>query len=269
MSDYVFTMLGCGASPGVPRIGNDWGACDPQNPKNRRRRSALLIERRSGDAVTRILVDTGPDLREQMIDAHVDWVDAVFYTHPHADHIHGIDDLRAFAINHRRRVDVYMDVETSERVRGGFDYCFRMPKASNYPPILEEHRIRAFEPVTIDGPGGAIDIKPFLQVHGSIPSLGFRVGDFAYSTDASDFPDETVPYLEGLDTWIVGALRHKTHPSHFSVGEAVQWAQRVAPRRTILTHMHVDLDYEALSAELPDGVEPGYDGLTIVRSADD
>lgn len=263
MAELVVTILGCGASPGVPRIGNDWGACDPANPRNRRLRASLLVERWTGNDVTRVLIDTGPDLREQMISAGVDWVDGVLYTHPHADHIHGIDDLRAFAINRRRRVHVYMDGETSDRVRGGFDYCFRSPSGSSYPPILEEHRIEAESPIVIEGPGGPIHTMPFTQTHGSINSLGFRFGDLAYSSDLNDIPENSLGYVSDLDTWIVAALRHTTHPSHFSLGETIEWAQRLKVRHTILTHMHVDMDYQNLCDTLPEGIEPGYDGMQV------
>jgi len=264
MSELVYTILGCGASPGVPRIGNDWGACDPQNPKNRRRRSGFLVERWNGDAVTRVLVDTSPDLREQMLDARVDWIDGVVYTHSHADHLHGIDDLRAFVLNKKQRVRVFMDADTAERVREGFDYCFRTPKSSMYQPILDEHRITAYEPFVVDGAGGDIHIAPFRQIHGGISSLGLRFGDLAYSTDLNDIPDDSLPYLDGLEVWIAAALRRSAHPSHLSVGGVVEWAERFKPKRTILTHMHADLDYQSLVDELPDGIEPGYDGMRIV-----
>lgn len=268
--DIKVTILGCGASPGVPRIGNDWGACDPDNPKNRRLRASLLVERWNGrDAVTRVLIDTGPDLRQQMINTHVDWVDGVLYTHPHADHIHGIDDLRAFAINRNRRVQTYMDADTSERIRTAFDYCFRTPRHSNYKPILVENRITAYEPVVVDGPGGVITAMPFLQVHGDIHSLGFRFGDLVYSSDLNDIPEQSLPYLTGLNVWIVAALRDAPHVSHFSVDEAVHWAQRLNVRRTILTHMHSDLDFATLQKKLPEGIEPAYDGMTVTARVDD
>src|SRR5207253_6595570 len=150
-----FTILGCGSSGGVPRPALGWGACDPKNPKNRRRRTSLLVERRRPTGVTRVLVDTPPDLREQLIDAAVDWVDGVLYTHAHADHIHGIDDLRALYIHKRRRLDVYLDEPTGRDLRARFDYCFQSPPGSEYPPILNEHRIAAGAPVTIQGEGGA------------------------------------------------------------------------------------------------------------------
>lgn len=265
-----FTILGCGSSPGTPRLGPfgpDWGACDPAEPRNRRRRAALLIERLDGGKRTVVAVDTGPDFRAQMLEVGVGWADGVVYTHAHADHTHGIDELRAFVLNEGKRVPVYADESTSLRLHEAFGYCFRTPPGSSYPPIARETRIAAGEAFTIDGPGGPVTLLPFSQEHGSIRSLGFRVGAFAYSSDVSGIPDETLPVLRDLDVWVVDALRYKPHPSHFSVDEAVAWVERLKPRRAILTHMHVDLDYRRLSGELPPGVEPGYDGLVVEQVA--
>src|SRR5215510_10901230 len=166
-----FTILGSGSSGGVPRPALGWGACDPSNPRNRRRRTSLLVERRNGAGVTRVLVDTSPDLREQLLDAEVDWLDAVLYTHEHADHTHGIDDLRALFIQRKRRLDIYLDEPTSQAMRARFGYCFQSPPGSEYPPIVTEHRLVAGEPVMVDGEGGAITVLPVLQEHGDIASL--------------------------------------------------------------------------------------------------
>ncbi len=263
----TFRILGCASSPGVPRIGGDWGACDPANPRNRRRRASLLVtrQREGATGITRVLIDTGPDMREQMLDAGVDWVDGVVYTHAHADHLHGIDDLRAFVLNRRRMIDIYADTATSERLHGAFGYCFETPPGSSYPPILREHRIVAGQAVTIDGEGGTITLMPFEQLHGEIMSLGFRIGSLAYSPDVSGLDDRALPHLADLDVWILDALRYKPHPSHFSVAESLDWIARMRPTRAILTHMHVDLDYARLAAELPAGVEPGWDGLEITQ----
>ena len=259
------TVLGSGTSSGVPRIGNDWGPCDPRNPKNRRRRASLLVSRRDADrpevGVTRVLVDTGPDLREQMLDAEVDWVDAVAYTHAHADHIHGIDDLRSFVLNRRRKVDAYMDAATSERMHAAFDYCFVTPPGSYYPPIVTEHRLIAGEPVTVTGAGGPISFRPYTQAHGDIHSLGFRFGNVGYSSDISALRDESLAAMSGLDVLIVDALRWTPHGSHFHVDMALQVIEKLRAKRAILTHMHIDLDYKVLSAYLPDNVEPAYDGM--------
>ncbi len=261
--DLTFRILGCGSSPGVPRIGGDWGVCNPLDPRNRRRRASMLVTRRDAatGATTRVLIDTGPDMREQMLDAGIDWVDGVVYTHPHADHIHGIDDLRSFVINRHRLVDIYADDSTYARLLQAFDYCFITPPGSSYPPILRRHMIEAGRAFTIDGPGGPIELLPFTQVHGEIQSLGFRIGDVAYSSDVSALDDRATPYLSGLKVWILDALRYKPHPSHFSVEEAVSWIDRMQPSRAILTHMHIDLDYAELAAKLRAGIEPAFDGL--------
>jgi phosphoribosyl 1,2-cyclic phosphate phosphodiesterase len=261
----AFTILGCGSSGGVPRPGTGWGKCDPDNPKNRRRRCALLVERRRGSDVTRVLIDTGPDLRDQLIDADVRWLDAVLYTHEHADHTHGIDDLRGLVLHRRRRVDVYADAATSRMLMSRFGYCFVQPAGSEYPPILNMHELRSGVPVAVAGPGGPIEALPFRQVHGDIPSLGFRFGDVAYSSDLNDMADDSVAALAGLDLWIVDALRYAPHPSHFSVADALDWIERVKPRRAILTNMHTDLDFETLRAQLPNNVEPAYDGMRLER----
>ncbi|MHA1517144.1 MAG: MBL fold metallo-hydrolase [Alphaproteobacteria bacterium] len=257
------TILGCGTSGGVPRIGNEWGQCDPNNPKNRRRRCALFVEREGPDGVTRVLVDTPPDLREQLIDAGVGLLDGVLYTHEHADHCHGIDDLRMVAYNGRRRVDVYYSKFTGEILRQRFAYCFETPEGSEYPAVLNGHEIRPGEAVRIDGAGGAIEAVPFLQRHGHSDTLGFRFGDIAYSPDVSDFPEESLRHLAGLDIWILDALRYTHHPSHLSLEQSLVWIERLSPKRAVLTHMHVDLDYETLAGKLPSGVEPAYDGMVL------
>lgn len=261
----VATILGCGSSGGVPRIGNDWGICDPDEPRNRRRRCALLIEGWSGEGgePTRVLIDTGPDLREQMLDARVDRVEAVLYTHAHADHIHGIDDLRVLALHNRRRVDVYFTAVTGARIREAFGYCFVTPPGSDYPPILNAHEIEPGQCLVVDGPGGSIDLLAFEQQHGSITSLGFRVRDFAYSVDLSGFPEVSLPAISGLDLWVVDALRPTPHPSHLSLPETLEWIARVAPRQAVLSDMHIDLDYALTEAETPGNVTPAFDGMRI------
>jgi phosphoribosyl 1,2-cyclic phosphate phosphodiesterase len=265
----TFTILGCGSSGGVPRPALGWGDCDPGNPKNRRRRTSLLVERRNGAGVTRVLIDTSPDLREQLLDAEVDWLDAVLYSHEHADHTHGIDDLRGLFIARRRRLDVYLDEPTSQAMRARFGYCFQAPPGSEYPPIVTEHRLEAGKSVTVGGEGGAITALPVLQEHGDIASLGFRFGGLAYSCDLSGLPPASLPALSGLEVWIVDALRYRPHPSHFSVDDALGWIERVKPRRAILTNLHSDLDYDALRARLPPHVEPAYDGLGVTLADGD
>jgi phosphoribosyl 1,2-cyclic phosphate phosphodiesterase len=258
-----FTILGCGSSGGVPRPALGWGDCDPNNPKNRRRRTSLLVERYDGGGVTRVMVDTSPDLREQLLDADVDSLDAVLYTHEHADHTHGIDDLRALFIKQRQLIDVYMDEPTSRSIHRRFGYCFSSPPGSEYPPILREHSLTAGHHLTIEGKGGPITVLPCLQEHGDIPSLGFRFANVGYSCDLSGMPAETTAALTNLDVWIVDALRYRQHPSHFSLADALAWIKRLKPRRAILTNLHSDLDYDVLREELPPHVEPAFDRMSF------
>jgi phosphoribosyl 1,2-cyclic phosphate phosphodiesterase len=257
------TILGCGSSGGVPRLGAMWGACDPKNPKNRRRRCGLLVERLGRGRHTTVLVDTSPDLREQLLGVRAEALDGVLYTHDHADHTHGIDDLRMLAYAMKRRIDVWADAGTLASLEGRFRYCFSMPPGSGYAPILSAHTLSPPTPVRIEGPTGIVEAVPVPQTHGEIASLGFRFGDLAYSPDISDVPEATAELLQGLDVWIVDALRFTPHPSHFSVKQALAWIERLKPKRAILTHMTTDLDYVALVRELPAGVEPAYDGMVI------
>jgi phosphoribosyl 1,2-cyclic phosphate phosphodiesterase len=261
----TFTILGCGSSMGVPRVALGWGKCDPHNPKNRRRRCALLVEGTGTHGQqTRVLVDCTPDLRMQLLDAEVDWLDGVLITHEHADHTHGIDDLRPLFVHKRRRVDVYLDEATSRAMHARFGYCFMKPPGSEYPPILTEHRLVPGHAVTIEGQGGPIAAFPLLQQHGDIPSLGFRFGNVAYSADIKDLPPESIAALAGLDVWIVDALRKAPHPSHFNLDEALEWIARIKPKRAILTNLHTDMDYEDLRTRLPPGVEPAYDQMSFI-----
>jgi len=260
---YSLTLLGTGSSGGVPRIGNNWGACDPTNPKNRRRRCSALIQRTAGRGQTTVLIDTSPDLRDQLLDAGVVTVDGVLYTHDHADHTHGIDDLRILAFNMNRRVDVYFDAATGATLRRRFDYCFQAPSGSAYPPIINGYDIVPPAPVRIDGAAGPVDAIPIVQEHGPMASLGFRVRNIAYSPDVSGLSAQAIGQLENLDLWIVDALRYVPHPSHFSVEQALACIEIVKPKRAILTHLHVDLDYAKLKRELPPHVSPAYDGMTV------
>ena len=256
-------ILGCGSSGGVPRVGGLWGACDPAEPLNRRRRCSILITQGEDEAATRILVDTSPDLREQLLDADVTRLDGVVITHEHADHTHGIDDLRPLAIAMRRKLDLYADARTGALLRDRFGYCFASPAGSSYPPILREHRIAAGESFTISGAGGDVTLKPFRLVHGDIDALGLRVRGVAYTPDVNAIPDEALGDLTGLDIWIIDALRHTAHPTHFTLDEALSWVARQRPLRAVLTNMHTDLDYRTLERELPQGIVPAYDGLEL------
>jgi phosphoribosyl 1,2-cyclic phosphate phosphodiesterase len=270
MTDMLeVTILGSGSSGGVPRIGGadgrgDWGACDPANPKNRRRRCSVLVRRRSPAGETAILVDTSPDMREQLLDAGVGHLDAVLITHDHADQLHGIDDLRALVLARRKRIDVYSDRLTWRTVRQRFGYLFERPEGSDYPAILNAHEIgEPFAEFALSGAGGAIPVRTFGQEHGRIRSLGFRFGGIAYSSDVSGLDDNAFVVLEGVECWIVDALRHTPHPTHANVATALEWIARVRPARAILTNLHLDLDYEALKHELPPGVEPAFDGMVV------
>jgi phosphoribosyl 1,2-cyclic phosphate phosphodiesterase len=241
-----------------------WGNCDPNNPKNRRRRCALLVDRfGASGARTTVLVDTPPDIREQLLEAGVGRLDAVLYTHDHADHTHGIDDLRGLFFLTKRRVDIYADAPTRATLERKFDYCFSQRPSSLYPSILNAHEMRPPRPVRIAGAGGPLEVVPIPQEHGDSFSLGFRFGNVAYSPDISGIPDASLRLLEGLDLWIVDALRPMPHPSHFCVKQALEWIARLKVKRAILTHMTVELDYEALRYTLPSHVEPGYDGMVV------
>jgi phosphoribosyl 1,2-cyclic phosphate phosphodiesterase len=257
------TLLGTGSSGGVPRVGNIWGACDPSNAKNRRRRCAILVEQVGHRGRTRVLVDTPADLRDQLLEAQIDCVDAVLYTHDHADHTHGIDDLRGMAFNAHRRIDVYADARTREVLEQRFDYCFAQPPGSAYPAILNAHTLEPPTALNVNGAGGVITIVPLPQQHGDLASLGFRFGRVAYSPDISDIPTASLPLFADLDLWIVDALRPLPHPSHFSVKQALRWIERLGVKRAILTHMTSELDYETLRRELPAHVQPGYDGMVV------
>jgi phosphoribosyl 1,2-cyclic phosphate phosphodiesterase len=257
------TILGCGSSPGVPRITGDWGACDPGEPRNRRTRAAALVERISARGTTRVVIDTGPDFRQQMLSVPPGRLDGVVYTHAHADHIHGIDDLRSYVLDQKHLVNVYADRATQLRLNEAFGYCFQTPPGSNYPPILRANLIEHGEPFAIEGEGGPITFEPLPQHHGDAITLGMRIGSFAYCPDVSGFPDATVEQLRDLDLLVIDALQYRTHPSHFSLGQALEWIERLVPTRAVLTHMHVPLDYRTVLAETPAHVEPAYDGLVI------
>ena len=263
MIRQVVTVLGCGPSPGVPRIGNDWGKCDPGEPRNRRSRCSLLLQQVAETGTTTVLVDTSPDMREQLLAAGVNHIDAVLYTHAHADHLHGIDDLRAFWMQDRRLVEVHADTPTAARILDAFRYCFETPPGGSYPPTLRMNHIEPYRPVRIEGAGGTMEILPYQQAHGGIGTLGFRYGGLAYSCDVSDLDRNAQSVVEASDVWIVDALRHDPHPSHFSVSETLSWITRLGVKRGVLTHMDYSLDYETLRRALPANVEPAYDGMVI------
>jgi phosphoribosyl 1,2-cyclic phosphate phosphodiesterase len=259
---FRITLLGTGSSGGVPRVGGDWGACDPTEPKNRRLRCSALVETwhdQAPDKRTTVLIDTSPDLREQLLGANVQRLDAILYTHDHADQTHGIDDVRALAIRNREQVKAYMDAATHATLFPKFQYAFE--GKGGYPPIIDlQPLISAHEPFPLHGPGGALECLPIDQEHGRIRSLGFRFGKVAYCNDVSGLPDQSLDLLAGLDLLIIDALRYTPHPSHAHLDQTLEWIAALKPARAVLTNLHVDFDYQTLKSELPDGVEPAFDG---------
>ncbi len=256
-----FTILGCGSSGGVPRLGGNWGDCDPEDPRNFRRRCSLLVERETEDGTTAVLVDTSPDMRAQLLDAGIGRLDGVVWTHSHADHVHGLDDLRQIVFNTRERLNVWADGPTQDALINRFGYAFTQPEGSPYPPILSMHTIDG--PVTIEGAGGPLTFTPFEVEHGAIDALGFRIGDVAYLPDVVEIPEAAWPHLQGLDCWILDALRREPHPTHAHLAKSLEWIEKVAPTRAVLTNMHIDLDYAAVEEETPAHVTPAYDGMVI------
>lgn len=257
------TILGCGSSPGVPRPNGDWGRCNPHNSKNRRMRASVLVERVGRAGTTSVVIDTSPDFRAQMLMADVRQIDAIVYTHGHADHIHGIDDVRSFVFAQGEMIPAYTDAATAERLHAAFGYCFATPEGSGYPPILIDRRIDADTPFEVEGQGGTLTFTPLWQHHGGMHSLGFRIGDLAYCPDVSGIPEATMAKMAGLDALIIDALQYREHPSHFSLAQTLDVIDALKPRHAYLTHMHVPLDYETVMAKTPDHVWPCYDGLVV------
>ncbi len=259
---YQFRILGCGSSGGVPRVGFGWGNCDPTNEKNRRSRCSLLVERITSSKKTTVLIDTGPDMREQLLEAKVNNLDAVLYTHSHADHVHGIDDLRTLAYRKKEKIPVWADKITQERLLQGFSYIFQTPINSKYPPICKLNLIKTKD-VKVQGAGGEITFRPLLVNHGDIESLGFKIDNLAYIPDVFDIPLASWKELEYLDILIIDALRRDPHPSHTHLEKTLLWLKKLNPKRAILTNLHNDLDYSELKKELPKNVEPAFDGLEV------
>lgn len=264
MARLKVRILGCGSSGGVPRVGNDWGACDPSDPRNVRTRCSLLLqyrERGAGPATT-VLVDTSPDLRQQLLSAGVASLDAVLMSHHHADQCHGIDDVRALALSRQRPIPIYMDAETNRILSDRFGYCFTGHKG--YPPILDPNPTLApTRKVTIEGSGGQLSILCLDQDHGTCRSLGFRIGQFAYCNDVVELPRPTLNQLKGVKVFVVDALRYTPHPTHANVDRALEWADLIGAEQVVLTNMHVDLDYAELDSQTPDHVRPAHDGLEL------
>lgn len=262
--EMQITLLGTGCSTGVPRVDGYWGACDPKNPKNRRLRCSafLKIAREDGQKPIHILIDTSPDLRQQAMQNDIFSLDAVFWTHDHADQTHGIDDLRAFCFDNGA-LDGFMDKATFETLEQRFHYIIH--GGHNYPALV---RPRVFEKIGGDHrcriKDFYLEFQTFNQIHGPINSVGYRFGDFAYSSDVSDIPDDAWPLLNGLKVWVVDALRYKPHPTHAHLDRTLGWIERVKPELAILTNLHQDMDFEALKAVLPNRVVVGYDGFNVL-----
>ncbi len=255
-------ILGCGSSGGVPRGDGDWGVCDPAEPRNRRSRCSLLVRRRGPDGVTSILIDTSPDLRQQALAAGVTHVDAVLYTHDHADQTHGIDDLRVFAIRARRRIPAWMDAQTRTALTSRFGYIFDSAQ-QGYPPIVQAHDLPAHGTSwSVAGPGGPVPVTTFDQGHGPIRSVGYRLGGLSYSSDVDEMDPAGLEAIRGSRLWIVDALRWTPHPTHAHLDRTLNWIAAAGVERAVLTNLHLDMDYKALAAVLPRGVEVAFDGWT-------
>ncbi|TCZ66918.1 MBL fold metallo-hydrolase [Roseicella aquatilis] len=255
------TILGCGGSGGVPLLGGrdgggEWGDCDPAEPRNRRTRTSALIE---GPGGGRLLIDAGPDLRQQMLACRVSHFDSVVFTHAHADHILGIDDIRQVNRSLKRSVDAFGTRLTLQKLDERFDYAFIGPTEFFFRPALEPRPIAYGEHFETAG----MTVHALRQDHGVMETLGLRVGDFAYSTDVVQLPEESLAALEGLDTWVVGCFQYRAHHVHANLERVLDWVARLRPRRTVLTHMSTAMDYGRLLRELPAGVEPAYDGLVL------
>ena len=258
-------ILGSGSSGGVPRADGHWGACDPSNPLNRRSRCSLMVRRRSGegpDRQTTVVVDASPEFRLQAAAAGVKRLDGLLMTHDHADQAHGIDDIRAFALRQRSRISCWMDEATRASLTRRFGYIFA--GEGYYPAIADIHEVPPHgRRWSVGGPSGTIPVVTFDQDHGGVKSVGYRFGNLAYSSDVVDLPEPVFAALEGLDVWIVDALRYTPHPTHAHVNKALEWIARVRPKRAILTNLHIDLDYDELTSRLPPHVEAAHDGLAL------
>ena len=251
------TILGCGGSGGVPLVGGVWGDCDPNEPRNRRRRPALLVQ----DEAHTLLVDAGPDLRLQLLDAGVTRVDAVLFTHAHADHCHGLDDLRPLVYVREAPIPAYSDAHTMDELRTRFAYAFESARApeSFYSALMQDHVIEPGVPFTAAG----FTCTAFAQDHGPIPTLGFRIGPVGYSPDAVAIGEDGFATLDGIGLWVVDCLRYAPHPTHAHFDRTLSWIERVGPGRAVFTHMNQNLDYNDVRGHCPPGVEPGYDGMVI------
>jgi phosphoribosyl 1,2-cyclic phosphate phosphodiesterase len=250
------TVLGSGSSSGVPYITGEWGQCDPSDPRNRRTRASVLIES-DGE---RIMVDTGPDFREQFLRAGSGPIDGIIYTHGHADHVHGIDDIRALNQQMQKQIPAFGYDECLTEIARRFEYVFKPPRPQFgwFKPSLGANPIE-----NGDLKIGNAALRIFEQDHGVCRTTGIRVGDIAYSTDVVKLDAEALRALKGVKTWIVGCLRREPHQVHAGLDQVLRWADIIGPEKIYLTHMNASMDYQSLMSELPDGVEPAFDGLEI------
>ncbi len=267
------TILGCGSSGGVPRVNGDWGVCDPLEPKNRRTRCSIYVEKWDGAKEpdspkdkTCVLIDTAPDLREQFLANKIKRVDALLYTHDHADQSHGIDDLRAVAYTMRKRIPTYMDKHTKAHLSVRFSYCFETPEGLVHPAILEMQDVIANgDDFAVQGGGGDLRVQAFEISHGPTPALGFLLdGVLAYTPDVWDVPDTVINQIEGVDVWIVDALRYNDHPTHAHADKTLSWIARSRARKGVLTNLHIDMDYATLKSELFGPLDVAYDGMRFI-----
>ena len=266
-------ILGCGSSGGVPRADGDWGACDPENPRNYRLRCSLLVEQAdslealAAGQATRLLIDTSPDLRQQLLAAGSPMLDAVAFTHIHADQSHGIDDVRAIVYRKRAKLPAFASPKTAAKLAHRFDYIFETPPGSGYPPLLDLTILEPGADQSVQGAGGALSFSLFDVEHGGMPCSGVRIGPIAYTPDVIGMDEAAMKAVSGVGLWIVDALREKPHPSHAHLAMTLGWIEQARPKLSVLTNLHVDLDYSALRAQLPDAVRPAYDGLCATLDA--
>lgn len=261
-----FTILGCGSSSGVPRITGDWGICDPNDSKNRRRRCAVLVQKTNDNGQTNILIDTGADIHHQLVGVGLLKLDAVLLTHEHADHTHGIDDLRAFAQDSRKQMPIYMTDTTFADVGAKFSYCFEQVEGSYYPAILKRITIEYGVGFAVTGEGGTVEIMPIKVTHGSIDATAFLIDGVMYSADVSDIPNQSIEAFENLAVWVIDCLRPRSHVSHFGLQEALIWIEKMQPQKAILTNMTGEFDYQTLKDEMALknlNIEPAFDGMKI------
>lgn len=258
------TVLGCGSSGGVPRTDGSWGACDASNPKNNRMRCSIKVEKLENDRKTCALIDTSPDLRQQLLQSGTRQIDGVIYTHDHADQSHGIDDLRALVYARGSRIDCFMQNETYETLINRFGYIFAGFEKPHYPALLNPKRLNWTDDFVIKGEAGEIEFQPLKMIHGAVENMGLRFENIAYCNDVNVLPNETLDQMQNLELLIIDALRYTKHPSHAHLEQTLEWIEILKPKKAVLTNMHIDMDYAELSARLPPNTVPAYDMMEII-----